>query len=395
MCPTIAYFSFEMAYIKLKADRIFDGRQFLQGHQLVLEGDGTIVGLQPAEDGTDAQVLQGTLMPGLVNCHCHLELSHLKNVIPPGTGLVEFLIAVVRKRSAFEDSNKLQKIREAEAEMHRNGIVAVADICNTQDAIAAKQASNITWHNLVEVLNFFDDQLPAAIKNYGAVAHAHTAHGLSAVLTPHAPYTVSPHTLVHLNRVSEGKVISMHNQETAAENELFRTGGGPFLKLYDTFLKGRNPVAPTGDTSLKSWLPYFTRGQTILLVHNTFISEEDLVFAKEHARRYGLQIVYCICPNANLYIEGRLPPIDLLLNHDARLVLGTDGYSSNGQLDIMSELRTVRKHFPQIGLPMLLQWATGNGAAAMHLDRFGDFDQGKKPGVVLLDEKELTARRLF
>ena len=384
-----------MDYIKLKADRIFDGRQFLQGYQLVLESDGTVVGLQTAEDGNDVQVLQGILMPGLINCHCHLELSHLKNVIPPGTGLVEFLVAVVRKRSASDHIIKLRKIREAAAEMHRNGIVAVADLCNTQDAIAAKQASNITWHNLVEVLNFFDENLPGAIENYGEVAHAYTAHGLSAVLTPHAPYTVSPQTLAHLNRVSEGKVISMHNQETAAENELFQTGGGPFLKLYDTFLNGRNPVTPTGTTSLQSWLPFFTNRQTILLVHNTFIAEEDLVFAKAHARKHGLQMVYCICPNANLYIEGRLPPVELLLKHNVRLVLGTDSYSSNWQLDVMSEVRTIRKHFPHIGLAMLLQWATGNGAAAMHLDRFGDFNKGKKPGVVVLNEKELTVQRLF
>ena len=66
---------------------------------LITTDDGTIDGLVPAaEAGDDIQTFTGTLSPGLINCHCHLELSHLKTVIPPHTGLIDFLCSVVTKR---------------------------------------------------------------------------------------------------------------------------------------------------------------------------------------------------------------------------------------------------------------------------------------------------------
>jgi cytosine/adenosine deaminase-related metal-dependent hydrolase len=57
----------------------------------------------------EMEKLDGILMPGLINSHCHLELSHLKGVIPPGTGLVPFLISVVTKRGAYEELKKKKK----------------------------------------------------------------------------------------------------------------------------------------------------------------------------------------------------------------------------------------------------------------------------------------------
>src|SRR5687767_10464003 len=183
-----------MQYRKIGADRIFDGCRILTDHHLLLGEDGTVAGLVPSKNAQDVQLYSGTLMPGLINCHCHLELSHLKNVIPPGSGLVPFLINVVQQRSA-PDSVKQQNIQEAAAEMERNGIVAVADICNTKDAIAVKKQSSLYWHSLVEVLNFFDANLEQAMENYGSVAAAHAEQQLPAVLTPHAPYSVGTQTL--------------------------------------------------------------------------------------------------------------------------------------------------------------------------------------------------------
>ena len=88
-----------MAYRKFKADQLFDGRH-LHGNDKVLITDvsGKIQSLVPvSEAGDDVQSFSGILSPGLINCHCHLELSHLKNVIPPHTGLIEFLCSVVTK----------------------------------------------------------------------------------------------------------------------------------------------------------------------------------------------------------------------------------------------------------------------------------------------------------
>ena len=384
-----------MRYRNFKGDKIFNGQTFSNAHVLVVREDGVIEDLIAEENVQgDVETFEGTLMPGLINCHCHLELSHLKDVIPPGTGLVPFLISMVTKRAA-DETTKQEKIALAERELFQNAIVAVADICNTADAVAVKKTSSIYWYNLIEVLNLRDANLTAALANYEAVLQQHTNAGLAATLTPHAPYTVSNATFTELNNRTAGKVISVHNSETISEDELFKTGGGDFLNLYKQFGINVSPFAVSGKSSLQTWLPHFTNGQTILLVHNTFMSEADIVFAKTHAAQYNLKLIYCLCPNANLYIENKLPPVDLFIKHDCHIVIGTDSYSSNWQLNIMSEIKTLRDHFPHLKLETLLRWATGNATSIWGFEKLGRFEKGLQPGVVLLNESDFSVRRIL
>src|SRR6187399_1971784 len=121
-----------------------------------------------SEAGDDVQTFSGILSPGLINCHCHLELSHLKNVIPPHTGLIEFLCSVVTKRDFPRDVID-QEVIKAEKEMYDNGIVAVGDIGNTADTAAVKSKSKIYWQNFVEVLSFTDEKAEENIKHYQSV----------------------------------------------------------------------------------------------------------------------------------------------------------------------------------------------------------------------------------
>lgn len=384
-----------MRYRNLKADRLFDGQTFSNAHVLVVREDGVIEALMPENEVQgEIEFFNGILMPGLINCHCHLELSHLKGVIPPGTGLVPFLISVVTKRGDFE-SSKAERIKAAEQELFQAGIVAVADICNTADAVAVKRNSAIQWYNLIEVLNLRDAALQTTLHNYENVLQQHIDAGLEGVLTPHAPYTVSDATFNELNVRTAGKVISVHNSETRAEEELFKKGTGEFLNLYKRFGYDSSPLAVSGKSSLQTWLPYFTKRQTILLVHNTFMSEEDLVFAEKHAAQYNLKLVYCLCPNANLYIENKVPPVDLFIKHNCHIVLGTDSYSSNWQLNIMSEIKTLKEHFPHVELQTLLTWATSNAAAIWGFEKVGRFEKEARPGVVLLNENDFSAQRIL
>ena len=133
-----------MALQKFKADQLFDGYGFLSDESvLIMDKQGRVEAIVPSiEAGDDVQYIPGILTPGLVNCHCHLELSHLKNVIPPHTGLIDFLCSVVTKRD-FSPAIIQQEIIKAEKEMYDNGIVAVGDISNTNDSIKTKQQSNL------------------------------------------------------------------------------------------------------------------------------------------------------------------------------------------------------------------------------------------------------------
>jgi cytosine/adenosine deaminase-related metal-dependent hydrolase len=380
-----------MAYRKFRAERLFDGQHFLDEEVLITDEQGKIEAIVPiAEAGDDLQDIPGILCPGLINAHCHLELSHLKDVIPPHTGLIDFLCSVVTKRGFARELIDAEIVK-AEKEMADNGIVAVGDIGNTADTALVKSRSRIRWQNFVEVLSFTDEKASDNFAHYSRVAEELKAalqnspldHRTS--LVPHAPYSISPATFRMINEATAGQIISIHNQEHPAEDELYKTGGGEYLRFFKIFGMEQSPFPVTGVSSIRSVLPYFTNGQTIFLIHNTFMPEEDILWANEYASAHGLMLVYCLCINANLYIENRIPPVELLMKHHCHIVLGTDSYSSNWQLSIASELASLRKHFPAIPETTLLQWATRDGAATLGWgDQLGRFIPGTRPGLVQL-----------
>jgi len=383
-----------MNYKKLKADKIFDGYRFHTNKVLILHQNGSFADLViEREAGENIEQYNGIISPGLVNCHCHLELSHLKNVIPPHTGLIEFLCSVVTKRD-FPSDFIQGEIVKAEKEMYDNGIVAVGDIGNTADTATVKSKSKIRWQNFVEVLSFTDEKADENLNHFKKVAQqlitalyqSKTANRTG--LVPHAPYSISPQSFQQLNSLTENQIISIHNQEHPAENELYQTGGGDYLKLFKILGIDKSPFPITGKSSIRSILPYFNKGQTIFLVHNTCMQEDEIVWANEYATANSVKLVYCLCINANLYIENKVPPIDLFLKHNCHIVLGTDSYSSNWQLNIASEIASIHKHFPHIPVETVLQWATINGAKALQWEpELGSFETGKTSGVVLLSNE--------
>lgn len=394
-----------MIHRKFKAAHIFTGQAVAPtGSVLITSPEGIIVDLVPeAEAGENVEYAGHLLTPGFINAHCHLELSHLKNQVPPGKGLINFLLDVVGKRG-FEPAVIQEAIQLAEKEMYEAGIVAVGDISNTTDTIETKRNSRIAWTNFIEVLSFSDEKAENKLKEYGEVlkkfrALEQTVPGIDPIyrsnLVPHAPYSISPVSFQMINEATAGQVISTHNQETPDEDELYKTGKGDFIRFFSFFGPSISPFPVTGKSSLRSVLPFFTKGQTILLIHNTFMPAEDRVFADEYATETGIRVVYCFCPNANLYIENTLPPVKEFLAEKRDIVLGTDSLSSNYQLSIAEEISTLHRRFPEIPLEVMLQWGTLNGARALKRDDLlGSFDKGKKPGIVSLD-KDLKPKRLL
>lgn len=392
-----------MKYRKFKGDKMFNGFGFIDNDQvLITDEQGTVVALTTSIDaGEDIEEFAGTICPGFINAHCHLELSHLKDVIPPHTGLIPFLLDVVGKRD-FPMETILDRIEKAEKEMLQDGIVAVGDIGNTANTLETKRNSKIRWNNFVEVLSFSDEMSPKRMQEYSEVLKVFNdaefeleKDHFKSALVPHAPYTISNLTFKEINRLTPGAVISMHNQEHPAEDVLYKTGEGDYLPFLKIFGFDASPFPITGKSALRSCLPHFNNKQRVLLVHNTFIPEEDIAFAIDYAKAHLAGVHFCLCPNANLYIENKMPPILKLMEQGADLVLGTDSYSSNWQLSIASEIKTISERVPEIPLEKILQWATINGARALgREDELGSFEKGKKPGVVLLDS-HMNSKRLI
>ena len=153
-------------------------------------------------------------------------------------------------------------------------------------------------------------------------------------------------------------------------------------------------IKKTGVNSIQSTLPKFPLSQKILFVHNTFTTQSDIQFIKSQISNLRSQIYFCTCPNANLYIENKLPDYSLFIRENVQMTIGTDSLASNWSLSILDELKTISKYFPEIPLHTLLIWATKNGADFLGLNQLGTIEKGKKPGLNLLknlDGLKITA----
>src|SRR3954454_9182067 len=139
-----------MSYLKFNADYLFTGTEMLDSNSvLVTNNEGIVEDVIKIENaGDDIQHFEGIISPGFINCHCHLELSHMKGLIPEKTGLVDFVFKVVTERHhAVEEI--LSAIAVAEDEMLRNGIVAVGDICNNEHTIPQKTEQRLNYYNFI------------------------------------------------------------------------------------------------------------------------------------------------------------------------------------------------------------------------------------------------------
>jgi cytosine/adenosine deaminase-related metal-dependent hydrolase len=366
---------------------------------LALDTDGTIVAIYTAEEAAALQITpdhtyDGVLVPGFINTHCHLELSHLKGRIDQHTGLIKFVGQVMSTRVA-EASEIQQAMEDADQEMYDAGIVAVGDISNLLISKAVKLQSHLYYQTFIEAMGFNPTQADAIIERAKALQADFAP--LVAAIVPHAPYSVSDPLMAAIAALNTGAeaLISIHNQESPAENEFFQTKTGAFLGLYKFLGLDLDFYEAPGLSSLKATLPKLPKSK-VLLVHNTTTTQPDL----DYAALADQQLFWCLCPNANLYIENTLPDVRLFQAAGLKITLGTDSLASNHQLSILKEMQTLQD---QVDFKTLLSWATLNGAAFLGIDQqYGSFEVGKAPGILCLtdlqDEKitdQTTITRLF
>jgi len=384
---------------KFQASRLFTGRELTKQQVLITDENGIVLDLVPAsEAGQGIEPLEGILSPGFINCHCHLELSHMRGLIPEHTGLTEFLFRVVSQRQ-FDKEEIAAAIVQAEEEMIRNGIVAVGDICNTVDTIAQKAAGRLYYHNFIEAIGF-NPAIAAQRFAHSKMLYeqfrtmlADTGLPGGCSIVPHAPYSVADELWQLIIDYSENKILSIHNQETAAENEWFRSKTGDMDNFYKRMNIDTGFFQPTGKTSLASYSHRFGNDQSVIFVHNVHTSADDIAIANDTGHRNNF---FCFCPNANRYISNQLPDIPMLMDQHILPVIGTDSLASNHQLSILAELKTIQQHYPSIGPDLLLQWATVNGAKALQVEKqYGSFEKGKQPGILLLSDDLTAVKRIL
>ncbi len=361
---------------------------------LICEDDGTILELIDPSNAPftfeDVEVLNGVLCPGFINAHCHLELSHLRGKINEHKGMANFISELLQHRFKISDDEHQQFLIKAENEMLQNGIVAVGDISNFASTLFIKQKGRLHYHTFVEVLGL-DPTLAASLFEKGkelATQFKNVTNG-NASIVPHAPYTVSLQLLDLINETENNLPISIHLQESKAEIDFCNNYSGDLAELFTNLKFNFSYSPPSGLRPITQVLNHLQKRNNLALIHNTFTTRKEIKWAN----KFHTNLFWCLCPNANLYIENRLPAIMDFVDENATIIVGTDSLASNHQLSVLEELKTISNSFSKSShsfegsnLNTLLTWATLNGARFLQIEKtFGSFEKGKKPGLVLLE----------
>jgi aminodeoxyfutalosine deaminase len=385
-----------------QADYLFTGRNLpIAGGIVGLNEDGFITEIiDPALSYLDTNreniiQLKGLLCPGFTNAHCHLELSYLKGKVSAGNGFVSFAKELMAMRGNYMPEERVKAMVAAENEMQQQGIVAVGDISNDNSSFEIKSKQQLFYHTFIELIGF-NPARAQQIYDAGRSLQEEYFHNVNdrVSLVPHAPYSVSPALLQLISNCAykQQGIVSIHNQESRAEDLFFRSKAGDLLDLYAFLNLPLDFFDPTGFSAVASSLVHISACNKVLLVHNTYSQEEDI----QWVHQYTGQSYWCFCPNANLYIEKALPAVELFRKQKARIVIGTDSLASNYQLSILEELKVIAKAFPTIPMHELIQWSTWNGAEFLGIGSFaGSLEAGKQPGLVWIEEVDLQGLSLL
>lgn len=356
--------------------------------------DGTVISVTDTggnlPEKSSLAYYNGIIVPGFVNSHCHLELSHFRNRIEPGTGLTNFIRAIRLLREdepegATEEAIKFDHIMSA------GGVVACADICNGTASFRAKESSSIEYVSLIEVFGINPE---SAGRRYGealAVAKEAIHRQLRHNITPHSAYSMSLPLMKIVSEYTHGyPVTSIHFMESESEEKLIQNHGGDLLDYYTGFgLTEENISLPRSHAD--AVLSHTTRNGNLILVHNTFADAATVRRVNSRGNTW-----WCLCPGSNMHITGKVPPVKMLIDEGCLIVVGTDSLASNSSLSMINELFLLQEAFTGIPLGELVSWASLNGAKALGMDSWaGSIEPGKKPGLVLIEGADLATRRLL
>ena len=330
------------------------------------------------------------LIPGVINCHTHLDLSFLAGKTKWGCGFTPWLESMLPllPRGQIPIETLINAAEKAIDGMVHTGTRFVGDIAGSAQGVL--EAISLYAQNLaLNVSHFcewfgFDDHnfptpWPSRIRD-----EIDNSDILPKKCAPagHALYSTSPRILRYAHKYCQmhNLVFSFHLAESPEETEFLTSGSGPLFELY------REKVLP------KDWrspnmrpLTYAAHlkllGPGSLAVHGTQLDpQEGQILALT-----GTPL--CLCPRSNQNLGLNLPPIQEFIDENILLCLGTDGLTSNSDLDVCNEALFLHERF---NLPpeLLIRLLTVNAAAALGLKNAGQLKVGS-PASVCAIPKEL------
>ena len=355
------------------------GPPLRDGRVAVRDGRVVWVGLEGGPGAPAAPVRDlgpGVLLPGLVNAHCHLELSHLAGACPFGGGFVPWVEGVVASRGRFTDADVRSACAGAIRSLEERGTVAVGDVSNALGHLDLLAASRLSAVVFLELLAWDPARADATLRwaeDLTREAAPSLRPGLEVRLGAHAPHSVSPALLRLL--VARGGPAAIHLAESPDEAAFLADGGGGWPDFLERRGLGHVAFAPPGLSPVRYADGLGVLHPWLVAAHGVQVDGPD----RETLARRGVNVVLCPRSNRNLGV-GRAD-VPGLLAAGVRLSLGTDSLASVETLDVLDDAVLLRLQFPGLDPAAIVRMATLGGAEALGFDDLGALAPGKRAAL--------------
>ena len=322
------------------------------------------------------------VLPGLVNAHTHLELSWLRGRVPPAnrfTDWVKTLVAIRRGTEQAITPEVVAPVRDAIGELRASGTVAVGDITNSLAAVEPMLDAGLRGVVFHELLGF-QERDGALVESTREGRAAAARGGVRVSLAPHAPYSTSVELFKAIRQAvnqSDCPIMSVHLGESVEELELLATGSGPWRGMLETIGVWRDDWEIPGCGPVQFLDRHGVIDSRTIVVHGVQFDGAAL------ARLAEIGATLVTCPRSNRWVGAGYPPVERFYQSGVPVAVGTDSLASVEDLNLFSELKTMRWLAPQVAARQLLASATMVGARALGLDgEIGTLTPGKAAEII-------------
>ncbi|MGC9195272.1 MAG: amidohydrolase family protein [Syntrophobacteraceae bacterium] len=293
------------------------------------------------------------LLPALVNCHTHLELSALKGMIPfPQPGFSQWLTLLFELRAGREADAATQGLTLGEQEAYRYGTGLCGDITNGAVATASGFQA-LERRIFLELLGFNLDSIEAAMPPGVSIGRS--------VAVPHSVYSVSAPIIAECKALARarGLPFTMHVCEHRDEVEFLNAGKGFCRELLERLGRLDPTWKPPGKTPVEYLEGLGVLDSNTLLVHSVYLTDSDWALV---AKRNCTPV---FCPRSNRNLGVGRPRMERALSLGLKCCLATDSLASNDDLNLFAEAGHVLDDYPTIAPAKVLEMITLNPARAL------------------------------
>lgn len=306
------------------------------GTVAVTEGRIAYVGPRAsAPRGTDRELGDALLLPGLVNVHTHLELTVMRGFLED-LDFAQWIMRLNRvKRTVLDREQMLDGARLGIEEGIRSGITTYADTCDTGvafDAMVEAGVRGIMYQEVFGPDSAGCEQSMTELRSKVASVRARETDLVRVGVSPHAPYTVSDDLYVAVARFAADQQlpVAVHIAESEHERALVERGEGVFA---EGLRKRGIAIAPRASSSVELLKRNGMLDRRPLMIHCVRVHAQDI------ATIAATKSPVAHCPASNAKLGHGTAPVVEMLAAGITIGLGSDSVASNNSMDILAESR--------------------------------------------------------